>query len=200
LGQRTGDTPSAERARQDRRFPTVLVTTPESLSLMLSRENARDELQGVQYVVCDEWHELIGSKRGVQVQLALARLRQFNPAGGHLGAERHAGQPGRCHGSVLCGDGARWYRGRVDKTLVIDTLIPPDPGRYSWAGHLGARMQDPVVDEIEKSGTTLVFTNVRSQAEIWYQLLLERRPNGRARSRCTTAAWTRPCANGWSRA
>ena len=59
------------------------------------------------------------------------------------------------------------------KTLVIDTLIPPDPGKYSWAGHLGKRMQQPVVDEIAKSGTTLVFTNVRSQAEIWYQLLLE---------------------------
>ncbi len=68
-------------------------------------------------------------------------------------------------------------RGRIDKNLVIDTLIPPDPGKYSWAGHLGARMQQPVVEEIAKSGTTLVFTNVRSQAEIWYQLLLEARPD-----------------------
>jgi ATP-dependent Lhr-like helicase len=68
-------------------------------------------------------------------------------------------------------------RGRIDKTLVIDTLIPPDPGKYSWAGHLGARMQQPVVEEIARAGTTLVFTNVRSQAEIWYQLLLEARPD-----------------------
>jgi ATP-dependent Lhr-like helicase len=67
-------------------------------------------------------------------------------------------------------------RGHIDKDLVIDTLIPPDPGKYSWAGHLGSRMQQPVVDEIAKSGTTLVFTNVRSQAEIWYQLLLEAKP------------------------
>ena len=74
IGQRTGDTPSAERARQDRRFPTVLVTTPESLSLMLSREHARAELDSVEYVVVDEWHELVGSKRGVQAQLAIARL------------------------------------------------------------------------------------------------------------------------------
>ena len=79
VGLRTGDTPSAERARQDRRMPTVLVTTPESLTLMLTREHARDELAGVEYVVVDEWHELIGSKRGVQVQLALARLRRWNP-------------------------------------------------------------------------------------------------------------------------
>jgi ATP-dependent Lhr-like helicase len=175
LGQRTGDTPSAERARQDRRFPTVLVTTPESLSLMLSRDNARDELQGVQYVVCDEWHELIGSKRGVQVQLALARLRQYNPALVVWGLSATLGNLGEAM-DVLCGPGAQLVQGRVDKALVIDTLIPPDPGKYSWAGHLGARMRDPVVQEIEKSGTTLVFTNVRSQAEIWYQLLLEQRP------------------------
>ena len=179
IGQRTGDTSSSERARQDRRLPTALVTTPESLSLLLSREQSRNELQDVAYVVCDEWHELIGTKRGVQVQLALARLRRFNPAlvtwglSATLGNSEHAM-------AVLCGlQPARpplLVRGRMDKPLVIDTLIPPDPGRYSWAGHLGARMQAPVVDEIDKSGTTLVFTNVRSQAEIWYQLLLECRP------------------------
>jgi len=62
----------AKRARQDPRFPTVLVTTPESLSLMLTRERAWEELRSVAYVVVDEWHDLIGSKRGVQAQLAIA--------------------------------------------------------------------------------------------------------------------------------
>jgi ATP-dependent Lhr-like helicase len=183
IGQRTGDTPSAERARQDRRFPTVLVTTPESLSLMLTREHARDELQSVEYVVVDEWHELIGSKRGVQAQLAIARLWRFNPRLVVWGLSATLGnlQEGM---EVLClpgmtTDGAPrpvLVRGKIDKHLVIDTLIAPDPGKYSWAGHLGARMQQPVVDEIARSGTTLVFTNVRSQAEIWYQLLLEAKP------------------------
>jgi ATP-dependent Lhr-like helicase len=182
IGQRTGDTPSAERARQDRRFPTVLVTTPESLSLMLTRENARDELQGVEYVVVDEWHELIGSKRGVQVQLGLARLWRFNPALVVWGLSATLGNLQQamevlCNPGLVAGRAApALVRGRIDKNLVIDTLIPPDPGKYSWAGHLGARMQQPVVDEIAKSGTTLVFTNVRSQAEIWYQLLLEAKP------------------------
>ena len=78
-GLRTGDTPSAERARQDKRLPTALVTTPESLSLMLTREHAQDELAGVHTVIVDDWHELMGNKRGVQVQLALARLRHWNP-------------------------------------------------------------------------------------------------------------------------
>jgi ATP-dependent helicase Lhr and Lhr-like helicase len=183
IGQRTGDTPSAERARQDRRFPTVLVTTPESLTLMLTREHAREELQGVEYVVVDEWHELIGSKRGVQAQLALARLWRFNPGLVVWGLSATLGNLQEAM-DVLCHPGlaaarARpaLVRGKIDKNLVIDTLIPPDPGKYSWAGHLGARMQQPVVDEIARSGTTLVFTNVRSQAEIWYQLLLQARPD-----------------------
>jgi ATP-dependent helicase Lhr and Lhr-like helicase len=180
IGLRTGDTPSAERARQDRRMPTVLVTTPESLTLMLTREHAREELAGVEYVVIDEWHELIGSKRGVQAQLALARLRRFHPGLVTWGLSATLGNlEDAMH--VLCGPdpdpAPKLVRGRIDKTLLIDTLIPPDPGKYSWAGHLGARMQQPVVEEIARSGTTLVFTNVRSQAEIWYQLLLEARPD-----------------------
>jgi ATP-dependent Lhr-like helicase len=179
LGLRTGDTPSSERAKQDRRMPTVLVTTPESLTLMLSRPNAREELASVAYVVVDEWHELIGSKRGVQAQLALARLRVFHPGLVTWGLSATLGNLEEAM-QVLCGPAEQppplLVRGKIDKTLVIDTLIPPDPGKYSWAGHLGSRMQLPVVEEIERSGTTLVFTNVRSQAEIWYQLLLEARP------------------------
>ena len=184
IGQRTGDTPSAERARQDRRFPTVLVTTPESLSLMLTREHAREELHSVEFVVVDEWHELIGSKRGVQAQLAIARLWRFNPELVVWGLSATLGNLQQamevlCHPGLAAGCAAAapaLVRGKVDKSLIIDTLIPPDPGKYSWAGHLGARMQQPVVDEIARSGTTLVFTNVRSQAEIWYQLLLEAKP------------------------
>ena len=179
IGQRTGDTTSAERARQDRRFPTVLVTTPESLTLMLTRNDPRADLQGVGYVVVDEWHELLGSKRGVQAQLALARLRQFNPRLVTWGLSATLGNLDQAM-AVLCGPTPepppQLVRGRIDKQLVIDTLIPPDPGKYSWAGHLGARMQQPGVDEIARSGTTLVFTNVRSQAEIWYQLLLAAKP------------------------
>ncbi|MEO5670576.1 MAG: ligase-associated DNA damage response DEXH box helicase [Ramlibacter sp.] len=184
LGQRTGDTSSAERARQDRRFPTVLVTTPESLTLMLTREDPREELKSVDFVVVDEWHELIGSKRGVQAQLAIARLWKFNPGLVAWGLSATLGNLQEAM-EALCRPGLDpgamtrspvLVRGRIDKALVIDTLIPPDPGKYSWAGHLGARMQQPVVDEIARSGTTLVFTNVRSQAEIWYQLLLEAKP------------------------
>ena len=181
VGQRTGDTPSAERARQDRRLPTALVTTPESLSLFLTRENAATELGGVHTVIVDEWHELIGNKRGVQVQLALARLRHWNPG---LVAWSLSATLGNVDESMrtLTGpaDGrhpARLVQGKVDKALVIDTLLPIEPGHFSWGGHLGAQMLKPVAAEIDSASTSLVFTNTRSQAEIWYQLLLAERPD-----------------------
>lgn len=176
VAQRSGDTPAAERARQQRRWPAALVTTPESLSLLLTRERARDELGGVHTVIVDEWHELVGNKRGVQVQLALARLRRWNPALGvwglsaTLGAVEHAM-------AALCGPGGELVRGRIDKTILIDPLAPAQPGRFSWAGHLGAQMLQPVVDEIDAASTTLVFTNTRSQSERWYQMLLQSRPD-----------------------
>jgi len=177
IGLRTGDTPSAERARQDRRLPTWLVTTPESLTLLLAREHARDELQGVHTVIVDEWHELLGGKRGVQVQLALARLKRWNPQLVVWGLSATLGNLPQAMHTLVGGPRGRLVQGRVEKDLRIDTLLPHEPGRFSWGGHLGAQMQQPVVDEIERSSTTLVFTNVRSQAEIWYQLLLEARPD-----------------------
>ncbi len=187
LGQRTGDTPSSERARQDRRLPQALVTTPESLSLLLTRESAATELGGVHTVIVDEWHELIGNKRGVQVQLALARLRRFNPRLVVWGLSATLCNLGEAMATLMDSRGADGktsnapapclVQGRTPKALLIDTLLPTEPGRFSWAGHLGAQMCQPVVDEIDRSGTTLVFTNTRSQAEIWYQLLLQARPD-----------------------
>ncbi|TAK87628.1 MAG: ligase-associated DNA damage response DEXH box helicase [Aquabacterium sp.] len=179
-GLRTGDTPSAERARQDRRWPEILVTTPESLSLMLTRERAREDLAGLQAVIVDEWHELLGNKRGVQVQLALARLLRWQPGLVTWGLSATLGNLDEAM-SVLLGPQraprGRMVRGRLDKDLVIDTLVPAEPERFSWAGHLGSGMAEPLATELEAAGTALVFTNTRSQAEAWYQLLLELRPH-----------------------
>ncbi len=177
VGIRTGDTPAAERARQDRRFPTALVTTPESLSLMLTREAAREELAGIHTVVVDEWHELMGNKRGVQVQLAIARLKRWNPGLVVWGLSATLGNLDEAMQVLLGRDDGLAVRGRIEKNLVIDTLLPANPGRFSWGGHLGKQMQLPVVEEIERSSTTLVFVNMRSQAEAWYQLILEQRPD-----------------------
>ncbi|MBL0149460.1 MAG: ligase-associated DNA damage response DEXH box helicase [Ideonella sp.] len=180
-GLRTGDTPSAERARQDKRLPSALVTTPESFTLLLTRADAHQRLRGIHTVVVDEWHEMVGNKRGVQVQLALARLKRWNPLLVVWGLSATLGNLEGAMGMLLGPQpqrpAPRLVRGRIDKALVVDTLLPAEPGRFSWGGHLGAQMREPVVREIERStGSTLVFTNVRSQAEAWYQMLLQARP------------------------
>ena len=184
IGLRSGDTTSAERSAQDRRLPTVLVTTPESLTLQLARGDALETLAHVQLVVVDEWHELLGNKRGVQVQLALARLRQRRPA---LICWALSATLGNLEEALETLVGVRspasdapapvLVRGDVAKTMVIDTLLPGRAERFAWAGHMGLRMLPQVAQAIEGSGTTLVFTNTRSQAERWYQALLEARPD-----------------------
>ncbi|WP_407315566.1 ligase-associated DNA damage response DEXH box helicase [Pseudomonas sp. nanlin1] len=177
LGLRTGDTSSTERARQSRRLPSALVTTPESLTLLLTREKAVEELASLRMVVVDEWHELIGNKRGVQLQLALARLRQWNPGlivwgiSATLGNQEHALQ-------VLQPDGQGIsVQGVQNKKLEVDTLLPASIERFPWAGHMGLKMLDQVLAEVDSSRSCLVFTNTRAQSEIWYQALLDARPD-----------------------
>jgi len=177
---RTGDTGSTERAAQARRLPTALVTTPESLSLLLTRADAREALGRVRLVVVDEWHELIGSKRGVQVQLALARLHQWQPELRIWGLSATLGNLDHARDVLLAGvppDRRVLVHGHTPKALVVDTLLPDAVGRFPWAGHLGLSMLPHVVQELASSSTSLVFLNTRSQAELWYQALLDARPD-----------------------
>ena len=179
LGARSGDTPAAERSAQNKRLPTVLVTTPESLSVMLSRADAREALGTVKMVVVDEWHELLGNKRGVQTQLVLARLRQWNAQLLTWGMSATLGNLDEAM-STLLGNAhtpGTLVQGQIPKKLIIDSLLPTEVSRFPWSGHLGLRMLPQVIDEISGSSTTLVFTNTRSQAEIWYQALLQARPD-----------------------
>jgi ATP-dependent Lhr-like helicase len=181
LGARTGDTGSSERARQSKNLPGALITTPESLTLLLSHAGARDQFKHLDMIIIDEWHELMGSKRGVQVQLALARLRRWNPELVVWGLSATMGnlQDAR---NVLLGGGADesnsvLVEGDLKKQIVVDCLIPQNVSRFPWGGHLGLQMLQPVIDEIEKNGATLVFTNTRSSSEVWYQNLIEARPD-----------------------
>ncbi|BAN22304.1 ligase-associated DNA damage response DEXH box helicase [Caballeronia insecticola] len=178
VGLRTGDTSSTERARQSRRMPSALVTTPESLTLMLTRANAREDLSRVRLVVVDEWHELLGNKRGTQTQLALARLARWRPDLQIWGLSATLGNLALAHDALLhpVRTPRVVVRGAQPKTLVVDTLIPETIERFPWGGHLGVRQVGPVADEIEHAQSSLVFTNTRSQSEIWYRALLELRP------------------------
>ena len=177
LGVRSGDTASAERARQSRRLPTALVTTPESLSLLLARADAAELFADLGMVVVDEWHELIGNKRGVQLQLALARLRRWRPALVTWGLSATLGNLDHALDVLVPQGGGRRVQGRQDKQLIVDTLLPEGIERFPWGGHLGLRMLPGVVAELDASASTLVFTNTRSQAELWYAALLEARPD-----------------------
>ena len=182
IGARTGDTGSAERARQTRGMPAALITTPESLSLLLSHALAKDQFKHLDMIIIDEWHELIGSKRGVQVQLALARLRYWNPALVVWGLSATMGNLDEAQrvllGNTEDGEAAGvLVEGDLRKEIRVDSLIPENVARFPWGGHLGIQMLQPVIREIEQHNATLVFTNTRSQSEIWYQNILEARPD-----------------------
>jgi replicative superfamily II helicase len=175
LAARTGDTSSSERSAQQKRWPTGLVTTPESLSLLLARADAPTLLKRVRLVVVDEWHELLGSKRGVQLQLALARLRRWHPGLMTWGLSATLANLDEARDSLA--PDAVQVQGARDKVLTLDTLLPPKVERFAWAGHMGLTMRPAVVARIEAAASTLVFTNTRSQAERWFQALLEARPD-----------------------
>ena len=169
---RTGDTSSAARSRQARRQPTALVTTPESLSLLISRESAREDLGTVRTVVVDEWHELFGTKRGVQVELALARLRAFRPELRVWGLSATIGNVDEAAAALAgAGRGAHVVRGDHARELRIETVVPESIERFPWAGHMGLRLLDGVATALDGARSALVFTNTRAQAERWYQAL-----------------------------
>ncbi|MBV8781603.1 MAG: ligase-associated DNA damage response DEXH box helicase, partial [Phycisphaerae bacterium] len=182
---RTSDTSSHLRRKQKDRLPTVLVTTPESLSLLISYPDIAGRVEHLRCLVVDEWHELMGTKRGVQAELGLARLRAFRPDLRLWGLSATIANVDEAMETLL---GAR--RGRLSdhaarmkisapdhKQIEVKTLIPDQIERFPWAGHLGARMAEPVAQAIESAGTTLVFTNTRSQTELWFRALLQRRPD-----------------------
>lgn len=177
VGLRTGDTASGERARQDRQWPQALITTPESLTLMLTRADSRERLARLRMVVVDEWHELLGSKRGVQVQLALARLTRFAQGLRVWGVSATLGNLDQAMRVLLHPRPGRLVQGGEAKRIVVDALLPREIERFPWAGHLGLRMVDPVVWEIDAAASSLVFCNTRAQAELWYQAILDARPD-----------------------
>ncbi|WP_425615759.1 ligase-associated DNA damage response DEXH box helicase [Anatilimnocola sp. NA78] len=181
LETRTGDTTASQRAKQLKRLPTTLLTTPESLSMLLSRPDTQEQLRDLRLVVVDEWHELLASKRGVQTELALARLRRWQPQLKVWGLSATLGNlPGAL--DVLVGDRSSLpvppllVAGRQRKKIVIDSIIPANIERFPWAGHLGLRLLREVVVALEQAATSLVFTNTRSQSELWYQAILRAKP------------------------
>lgn len=175
---RSGDTSGSLKAKQRRKFPSALVTTPESLSLLLSYPETRDSFSNLEAIIVDEWHELLSTKRGSQTELCLARLRKWNPKLRTWGLSATLGNLEEAQ-STLLGEANNGVliNGDIKKKFIVKTLIPRNMECFPWAGHLGGRLVEQVAQSIEKFSTTLVFTNVRSQTEYWYDALLSIRPN-----------------------
>ncbi|MDA8744348.1 ligase-associated DNA damage response DEXH box helicase [Rubripirellula amarantea] len=180
LESRTGDSKASMKARQLKRLPTAMVTTPESLSLMLTHEKLLEQLSGVEAVIVDEWHELLGTKRGIQTELALARLRNLNPQLRTWGLSATLGNLNQALDSLVGNSPmgpVRIVEGYRKKKLKLESVIPNRIDRFPWSGHIGTKMVPQVAELIEQVGSTLVFANTRSQTEIWYQHLLAQRPD-----------------------
>ncbi|MCA9814375.1 MAG: ligase-associated DNA damage response DEXH box helicase [Cyanobacteria bacterium HKST-UBA01] len=175
---RSGDTSSYRKKKQLSRLPEVLITTPESMTLLLSYEETIKNLQSLDMVVVDEWHELVGTKRGVQTELLLARLRSIRPDLRVWGLSATLGNVSQAL-SVLQGLGNNsttpspaLVTADTKFGLHIKSLIPDEIELFPWAGHLNTIMVPSVVEAIESNESTLLFTNTRSQAERWYQEIL----------------------------
>jgi len=169
---RTGDTPSHVRARQRRDLPHVLVTTPESLALLLTEPDAPARFARLRGVVVDEWHELLDSKRGSLLELGLARLRGFAPGSRTWALSAtlsNVEEAARAAVGVGCEPVV--IRAELPRPVVIETLLPPDPRALPWAGHLGVTLLPALVRWLDPERSTLVFVNTRAQAEQWYAAL-----------------------------
>ena len=179
VGIRTGDTSVRERTRQKERPPDLLITTPESLHLMLAQKNYPQFFARLSAVVVDEWHELMGSKRGVQMELALSRLKVITPALRVWGISATIGNLDQA-AEVLLGvplpEKRVTVRANIKKPIAIHSILPDEVETLPWAGHLGIQLLQKVVPIIKASNSTLIFTNTRSFAEIWYQKLLNEAP------------------------
>ncbi|NNE26802.1 MAG: ligase-associated DNA damage response DEXH box helicase [Saprospiraceae bacterium] len=176
---RSGDTSSSARKKQFAKPPQVLITTPESLHVILASKNYPKFYKNMHAVIIDEWHELMGSKRGVQTQLAISRIKALSPSLLIWGISATIGNLEEAV-DVLLGDfevkHRKLIRSSFEKQTEVISIFPDNVEKYSWAGHLGLKLADKLLPIIEASKTTIIFTNTRAQSEIWYQRLLELAP------------------------
>ncbi len=174
---RTGDTTTTQRGKQKINPPHAFVTTPESIHLLFSNKGYSELFKKVEFVIVDEWHELLGTKRGVQIELIIARLRILNPHLKVWGISATIGNLQQAKDILLHNFAdTSIITTNIKKEIIIETVLPDIVEKYSWGGHLGIKMLPKILPIIQQSESTLIFTNTRSQCEIWYQNLLEAAP------------------------
>ncbi|MEQ8629148.1 ligase-associated DNA damage response DEXH box helicase [Ekhidna sp.] len=181
IGLRTGDTTTSERQKQKKTAPQALVITPESLHVLLSQSDYPNYLKNVKSIIIDEWHELIGTKRGVATELAISRLKKLTDNNLKIwGISATIGNLPQAKRVLL---GEDWYKDAIsvksdiEKQIVVESIMPDEVEKFPWSGYLGVKLIDKVLPIIEQSNTTLLFTNTRSQTELWYQAILKAAPD-----------------------
>jgi ATP-dependent Lhr-like helicase len=182
VGIRNGDTEISERQKQKRKMPEVLIITPESLHLLLAQKGYHDVFKQLKIIAADEWHELLGSKRGVQVELAVSRivgLKEGNCS--IIGISATIGNLEQARDVLLASlerymERPDWdfiVRANIHKNIQVESILPDEIEKYPWAGHLGLKLILKVLPILERSRTTLIFINTRGMSERWYQSLLD---------------------------
>ena len=200
VGIRNGDTETSERQKQKNNMPEVLIITPESLHLLLAQKNNSVLFKDLKIVAVDEWHELLGSKRGVQTELAISRIvnivdreqmtddkdfimhdrlsnHHLPTAKPHLslwGISATIGNLEQAKEVLLSSLQQKGVivKAKLDKIIKVESILPDEIEKYPWAGHLGIKLAEKIIPIIEKSNTTLIFINTRGMSEMWYQTLL----------------------------
>ncbi|MBM3168778.1 MAG: ligase-associated DNA damage response DEXH box helicase [Bacteroidetes bacterium] len=175
---RNGDTDAKSRANFKKNPPECLITTPETLHILLSQKDHQELFSSLNVVVVDEWHELLGNKRGVQVQLALAYMQSFcDKKFKRWGISATLGNLDHATATLLGNEHPfHLVKARIEKEIKIHSLFPEEIEKYPWSGHLGISLINQVIQKIEEGTSVLVFTNTRSQTELWYQKILEAKP------------------------
>ncbi|WP_422388798.1 ligase-associated DNA damage response DEXH box helicase [Chryseobacterium gambrini] len=178
VGVRNGDTDPKVRQQQVKNMPEILVVTPESLHLLLGQKNHERFFKELKTIVVDEWHELLGSKRGVMVELGISQLTKYVPKMKIWGITATIGNLDEAMDVLIPYDIKKTkITAKEQKKIDILPVFPDEVEILPWAGHLGAKLADKIVPIILESKSTIVFTNTRSQSEMWYQLLLEAYPD-----------------------
>lgn len=175
VGIRNGDTSSSERQKQKRSLPEILIITPESLHLFLAQKEGGSVLKTLSMIAVDEWHELMGSKRGVLVELAISHIIGLSKKTLSVwGISATIGNLEEAKEVLLHSIKKKGIiiRAAIDKRIDIESIIPDEITNFPWAGHLGIKLAHKLIPIIEQSNTTLIFINTRGMSETWYQTLL----------------------------
>ena len=175
---RNGDTPTNVRRKQERLMPDVLLTTPETLHLLFSQKKNSRWFKNVACIAVDEWHELLGSKRGVLTELAIARIKKLSAKTRIWGISATIGNLEEAKNVLIpYAEKTTMIRAKEKKKIEIISVLPDEVEELSWAGHLGKKMSSKIIPIIYENNTTLIFTNTRNQSELWYQIIIEEAPD-----------------------